>query len=153
MRLALRWIDEFGDRDGDGFVEFARRSEHGLAVQSWKDSPDSQRFADGRIAEGPIAAVEVQGYVYDAKLRCAELARSVLADEDLAVRLEREAAELRRRFDDAFWVEGDGGGFYALALDGAEASGRQPLLEHGAPPVERHRARRPRDRARSHAPR
>ena len=71
MRMALRWIDESGDRDGDGFVEFLRRSEHGLVVQSWKDSPDSQRFADGRIAEGPVAASEVQGYVYDAKRRCA----------------------------------------------------------------------------------
>ena len=118
MRLALRWIDEFGDRDGDGFVEFARRSGHGLAVQSWKDSPDSQRFADGRVAEGPIASVEVQGYVYDAKLRCAGLARTVLADEHLAVQLERDAAELRERFDRSFWVERAGGGFYALALDG-----------------------------------
>jgi glycogen debranching enzyme len=117
MRLALRWIDEFGDRDGDGFVEFLRRSEHGLEVQSWKDSPDSQRFADGRIAEGPVAASEVQGYVYDAKLRCAELARAVLGDGGLAERLESEAAELRVRFDRAFWVE-SGGGFYALALDG-----------------------------------
>ena len=117
LRLALRWIDESGDCDGDGLVEFSRRSEHGLEVQSWKDSPDSQRFADGRIAAGPIAASEVQGYVYDAKLRMAELARTVLGDSDLATRLEREAAELRERFDRAFWVERHGG-FYALALDG-----------------------------------
>jgi glycogen debranching enzyme len=117
MRMALRWIDEFGDRDGDGFVEFLRRSDHGLVVQSWKDSPDSQRFADGRIAEGPIAASEVQGYVYDAKRRCAELAREVLGDVALAERLERDAGELRERFDRAFWVERSGG-FYALALDG-----------------------------------
>ena len=68
-------------------------------MQSWKDSPDSQRFADGRVAEGPIAASEVQGYVYDAKLRTAELARAVLGDAELAERLEREAAELRERFD------------------------------------------------------
>jgi glycogen debranching enzyme len=118
MRKALRWIDEHGDQDGDGFVEFLRRSPHGLAVQSWKDSPDSQRFADGRIADGPVAASEVQGYVYDAKLRCAELARSVLGDLVFAQRLEREAADLRERFDRAFWVEP--GGFYALALDGAK---------------------------------
>jgi glycogen debranching enzyme len=117
LRLALRWIDEFGDRDGDGFVEFLRRSDHGLAVQSWKDSPDSQRFADGRIAEGAVAPSEVQGYVYDAKLRCAELARAVLGDVPLAERLEREAGELRERFDRAYWVERSGG-FYALALDG-----------------------------------
>ena len=118
MRMALRWIDESGDRDGDGFVEFLRRSPNGLAVQSWKDSPDSQRFADGRIADGPIAASEVQGYVYDAKRRCAELARAVLGDQALAERLEREADELRERFDRAFWVEP--GGFYALALDDAK---------------------------------
>jgi hypothetical protein len=118
MRLALRWIDESGDRDGDGFVEFLRRSPNGLAVQSWKDSPDSQRFADGRIADGPIAASEVQGYVYDAKRRCAELARAVFGDQALAERLEREADELRERFDRAFWVEP--GGFYALALDDAK---------------------------------
>jgi glycogen debranching enzyme len=117
MRMALRWIDESGDRDGDGFVEFLRRSEHGLVVQSWKDSPDSQRFADGRIAQGPVASSEVQGYVYDAKRRCAELARSVLNDPVLAERLDREADELRRCFDRAFWVERSGG-FYALALDG-----------------------------------
>jgi glycogen debranching enzyme len=117
LRRALRWIDEFGDLDGDGLVEFQRRSSHGLEVQSWKDSPDSQRFADGRIAEGPVAPCEVQGYVYDAKLRCAELARMVLGDLPLAERLEREAAELRERFDRAFWVERNGG-FYALALDG-----------------------------------
>src|SRR4029077_10145530 len=90
LRRALRWIDEFGDLDGDGFVEFLRRSHHGLEVQSWKDSPDSQRFADGRIAEGPIASCEVQGYVYDAKRRCAELARVVLGDTALAERLERD---------------------------------------------------------------
>ena len=117
MRMALRWIDESGDRDGDGFVEFLRRSEHGLVVQSWKDSPDSQRFADGRIAEGPVAASEVQGYVYDAKRRCAELARAVLGDVALAERLERDAAGLKERFDRAFWVE-RAGGFYALGLDG-----------------------------------
>jgi glycogen debranching enzyme len=113
---ALRWIDEFGDRDRDGFVEFVRRAPRGLAVQSWKDSGDSQRFHDGRIAEAPIAPCEVQGYVYDAKRRAAELAREVWRERALADRLDREAAELRARFDDAFWVE-ERGGFYALALD------------------------------------
>jgi glycogen debranching enzyme len=114
---ALEWIDRWGDRDGDGFVEFVKRSERGLDVQSWKDSHDSQRFADGSTARPPIAPCEVQGYVYDAKLRLAELAREVWRDRDLAERLEREAAQLRRRFDEAFWVE-RGGGYYALALDG-----------------------------------
>ncbi|MBD0337991.1 MAG: amylo-alpha-1,6-glucosidase [Thermoleophilia bacterium] len=113
---ALRWIDEHGDRDGDGFVEYERRTPRGLANQSWKDSGDSQRFADGRFAQAPIAPCEVQGYVYDAKRRTAELAREVWRDRELAGRLEAEADELRRRFDEAFWVEGRGG-HYALALD------------------------------------
>ena len=111
---ALAWIDEWGDRDGDGFVEYKKRSAGGLDNQSWKDSGDSMRFADGRIAEPPIAPCEVQGYVYDAKVRAAELAREVWRDRALAERLERDAAELKERFDDAFWCEG---GYYALGLD------------------------------------
>jgi glycogen debranching enzyme len=114
---ALRWIDEFGDRDGDGFVEYERRNPRGLANQSWKDSGDSQRFRDGRFAKAPIAPCEAQGYVYDAKRRTAELAREVWRDGDLADRLEREADELRKRFDEAFWVDGPAG-YYARALDG-----------------------------------
>src|SRR5213075_2848252 len=114
---ALGWIDNYGDRDGDGFIEYERRTEHGLDNQSWKDSWDSQRFHDGTLAMTPIAPCEVQGYVYDAKRRVAELARDVWRDRELAGRLEREAEELRSRFDRAFWVD-DRGGFYALALDG-----------------------------------
>ena len=112
---ALAWIDLYGDRDGDGFVEYERRS-HGLENQSWKDSGDSQRFRDGRFASTPIAPAEVQGYVYDAKLRLAEVARDAWGDEELAARLEREAQDLHGRFNDAFWVP-DRGGYYALALD------------------------------------
>jgi glycogen debranching enzyme len=115
--LALEWIDKYGDRDGDGFVEYSRMGDSGLANQSWKDSGDSQRFQDGSFAESPIAAVEVQGYVYDAKRGLAELAREVWRDKALADRLDREADELRTRFDEAFWVD-ERGGFYALALDG-----------------------------------
>jgi glycogen debranching enzyme len=114
---ALRWIDEYGDRDGDGFVEYERRTEAGLDNQSWKDSWDSQRFHDGTLAKPPIAPCEAQGYVYDAKRRTADLAREVWRDRELAARLDREADELRTRFDDAFWIE-ERGGFYALALDG-----------------------------------
>ena len=114
---ALEWIDRWGDRDGDGFVEYGRRTERGLANQSWKDSEDSQRFADGRIATGPIAPCEVQGYVYDAKRRMAELARTAWRDRELAARLDADADALQRRFDDAFWID-DRGGYYALALDG-----------------------------------
>jgi glycogen debranching enzyme len=113
---ALNWIDEWGDKDGDGFVEFERRSSHGLTVQSWKDSGDSQRFHDGSIAEAPIAPCEVQGYVYDAKVRIAEIARWAWRDYPLAERLEREAEELKKRFNEAYWGE-ERGGFFALALD------------------------------------
>jgi len=114
---ALAWIDEYGDRDGDGFVEYQKRSETGLDNQSWKDSWDSQRFSDGTVAQPPIAPVEVQGYVFDAKRRLAELAREVWRERELAERLEREAAELRERFDESFWSD-DRGGYYVLALDG-----------------------------------
>jgi glycogen debranching enzyme len=114
---ALRWIDEYGDRDGDGFVEYERRTPRGLENQSWKDSGDSQRFHDGSLASSPIAPVEVQGYVYDAKLRTAELAREVWRDRPLAERLEREAEELKRTFNERFWTDARGGS-YVLALDG-----------------------------------
>jgi glycogen debranching enzyme len=113
---ALKWIDEYGDADRDGFVEYERRTDDGLENQSWKDSWDSQRFHDGALAQTPIAPCEVQGYVYDAKRRIAELARDVWRDRELAMRLEREADELRKRFDVTFWIE-ERGGFYALALD------------------------------------
>ncbi len=114
---ALAWLDEYGDRDGDGFLEYERRTPRGLPNQSWKDSYDSQRFADGRMAEPPIAPCEVQGYAYDAKRRLAELARGPWAEPELAERLEREAAALQDRFDSAYWLDRRGG-YYALALDG-----------------------------------
>jgi glycogen debranching enzyme len=115
--LALEWIDKYGDRDGDGFVEYERRTPRGLDNQSWKDSWDSQLFRDGTVAHPPIAPCEVQGYVYDAKRRAAELARDVWRDRELGQRLEREAHELRERFDKAYWIE-ERGGYFALALDG-----------------------------------
>jgi glycogen debranching enzyme len=111
---ALEWIDRHGDRDGDGFVEYERRTPAGLLNQGWKDSGDSIRHRDGALAEVPIALAEIQGYVYDAKLRMASLARR-LGDATLAARLESEAAELYRRFNDAFWLEDTR--FYAIALD------------------------------------
>jgi glycogen debranching enzyme len=117
---ALEWIEKYGDRDGDGFIEYERRTDFGLENQSWKDSWDSQRFHDGTLARAPIAPCEVQGYVFDAKRRMAELAREVWRDRELGTRLDREAEELRARFDEAFWVE-DRGGFYALALDADKA--------------------------------
>jgi glycogen debranching enzyme len=115
---ALRWVEEYGDRDGDGFLEYERRTERGLENQSWKDSGDSQRFADGRIAVPPIAPVEAQGYAYDARLRVAELARAVWHDTELADRLAVDAAALSRRFHAAFWIEERE--TYALALDGGK---------------------------------
>lgn len=114
-RAAISWIDDYGDRDGDGFVEYERRAPHGLANQSWKDSGDSQRFSDGRLAETPIAPVEVQGYVYDARIRTAELAEHVWNDPTFASRLRQQAEQLRIRFDEAYWI--DDRQVYALALD------------------------------------
>jgi glycogen debranching enzyme len=116
---AIEWIDHYGDLDGDGFVEYLKRSAKGLDNQSWRDSGISQRFADGALARPPIAPAEVQGYVYDAKLRVAELAREVWRDRELAERLERDAAELARRFDEAFWIDGRAG-YFALGLDGGK---------------------------------
>jgi glycogen debranching enzyme len=139
---ALGWIDEWGDRDGDGFIEYAKRSETGLDNQSWKDSWDSQRFSDGSLAQSPIAPVEAQGYVYDAKRRLAELAREVWRERELAVRLDREADELQERFDEAFWTDARGG-YYVLALDGEKrqvdslCSNLGHLLWSGIVPQER----------------
>jgi glycogen debranching enzyme len=113
---ALEWIDRYGDRDGDGYVEYLKRSPQGLDNQGWKDSWDGVPYADGTPARPPIALCEVQGYVYDAKLRTADLAERVWKDPELAARLRKEAADLRDRFNRDFWIE-DRGGYYALGLD------------------------------------
>ena len=112
---ALRWIDRYGDADGDGFVEYARRSEEGLVQQGWKDSHDSIFHADGALAQAPIALCEVQGYVYAGKLAAAELARA-MGDAVLARALTQESEQLRQRFQAAFWCEEIAS--YAIALDG-----------------------------------
>ncbi|SFL29728.1 glycogen debranching N-terminal domain-containing protein [Methylorubrum salsuginis] len=117
LKLSLDWIDQYGDRDGDGFVEYARETEQGLANQGWKDSHDSIFHADGAMAKGPIALCEVQGYVYAAKQGAAKLAR-LLGEDDLATRLTADAEKLQKKFDEAFWCEEIG--TYALALDGAK---------------------------------
>jgi glycogen debranching enzyme len=111
---ALKWIDSYGDRDGDGFVEYERRTPAGLLNQGWKDSGDAIRHRDGVLAVAPIALVEIQGYVYDAKRRMASLAER-LGETEHAARLGREADEIYRRFDEAFWMPDVG--FYAIALD------------------------------------
>jgi glycogen debranching enzyme len=116
-RAALKWIDEYGDRDGDGYVEYERRNkETGLENQCWKDSWNSIVFADGELAKLPRATCEIQGYVYDAKMRCARLARQFWHDAALADKLERQALDLKTRFNKDFWIED--GEFFALALDG-----------------------------------
>ena len=116
-RAALTWIDEDGDRDGDGYVEYERRNaESGLENQCWKDSWNSIMFADGKLAKLPRATCELQGYVYDARLRTARLARELWDDDALAAKLEGQAEELKRKFNEDFWIED--GGYYALALDG-----------------------------------
>jgi glycogen debranching enzyme len=112
---ALNWIDEWGDRDGDGFVEYERRSTRGLLNQGWKDSGDAIRDRNGNQLAAPIALAEVQGYVFDAKKRMAVLAR-IRGDDELANRLEADAEKLRARFEEAFWVEDQR--YYAMALDG-----------------------------------
>lgn len=116
-RAALRWIDEYGDRDGDGYVEYERRNpETGLENQCWRDSWDSIQSADGTMASLPRATCELQGYVYDAKRRVARLARLVWDDPALADRLEEEAAALKVRFNRDFWLPDRE--YYALSLDG-----------------------------------
>jgi glycogen debranching enzyme len=115
-RAALDWIDHFGDRDGDGYIEYERKTELGLENQCWKDSWNSILFHDGTVAPAPRATCEIQGYAYDAKVRCARLAREIWKDEALAVKLETEAAELKRRFNHDYWIPDRQ--FFALALDG-----------------------------------
>jgi glycogen debranching enzyme len=115
-RAALGWIQGPGDPDGDGYLEYRTRSSRGLDNQCWKDSWNAILFADGTIAQPPIATCELQGYAYDARHRAARLAREVWGDPSLAARLEHEASQLRERFDSDFWNEERG--HYVLALDG-----------------------------------
>jgi glycogen debranching enzyme len=115
-RAAIAWIDRYGDRDHDGFVEYERRNPTtGLENQCWKDSWDSIAFADGTLAPTPRATCELQGYVYDAKRRTARLARELWDDADWAKQLEREAEALKQRFNREYWLPERG--FFALALD------------------------------------
>ena len=114
LRAALAWLDDYGDIDGDGYVEFERKAGRGIANQGWKDSGDSLQFPDGAYPQAPIALVEVQGYVYEARLAAAGLLRR-LGDEAAATDQERKAAALRARFDRDFWLADEG--CYAQALD------------------------------------
>jgi glycogen debranching enzyme len=140
VEAALRWIDERGDCDGDGFIEYHRMTEDGLANQGWKDSYDAVFHADGRLATGPIALVEVQGYVCDAKWEASRIARA-LGQDARADALQTQAAEMRERVEARFWSEKLG--TYALALDGEKhpclvrTSNAGHLLFSGVPSPER----------------
>jgi glycogen debranching enzyme len=115
-RAAVAWIDKYGDRDGDGYIEYQTRSPKGLGNQCWKDSWDSIAHADGTLASLPRATCELQGYAYDAKRRTARLARDVWEDPEWANELEHQAAQLKRRFNRDFWLPERKA--FALALDG-----------------------------------
>jgi glycogen debranching enzyme len=120
-RAALNWIDEYADLQGHGYVSYQRRNPAtGLENQCWKDSWDSISYRNGDLPGFPRATCELQGYAYDAKMRGARLARLIWKDPALADRLEKEAADLKRRFNRDYWVED--GGYFAVALDG---DGRQ----------------------------
>lgn len=112
---AMEWIDNYGDIDGDGFVEYARKTDKGLLQQGWKDSQDSVFHKDGTLAAEPIALCEVQAYVYAAK-RSIAIAAEDLGQAELAAKLRMQADELRLKFSEAFWS--DELGMFALALDG-----------------------------------
>jgi len=136
----LRWIDRYGDRDGDGFQEYQTRSPVGYANQGWKDSGEAVVYPDGSLVEGPTALVELQGYVYDAWLRMAQLFEA-LGKPGRARSLRRKAKALFERFNDTFWDEDEG--FYAFCLDGKKkrvmsiASNPGQLLWTGIVPPER----------------
>jgi glycogen debranching enzyme len=137
---ALRWIDRYGDRDRDGFQEYKTRSSHGYYNQGWKDAGDAIPHADGTLAPLPIAVSELQGYVWDAKLRMGDV-YEILGRAADARRVRREARDLYERFNDAFWWEEEG--TYYLGLDGNKqpiksvASNPGHLLQSGIVPPER----------------
>jgi glycogen debranching enzyme len=114
ITLALKWVESYGDIDGDGFVESTRHSQRGLVQQGWKDSWDAISHEDGALPQGPVALCEVQGYVFAARQAGARLAAS-LGDKESAARLLAQAASLKQRFNEAFWCEHISS--YALALD------------------------------------
>ncbi len=140
MVKAVGWIEEYGDSDGDGLIDYARGAASGLSNQNWKDSEDSVFHADGRFPVGPIAVVEVQGYAYAAFKGMADLARR-RDDRANARRWSRHAEILRKTVEDRFWMEDQG--FYAMAIDGVgqpcRVRGSNPghLLFSGLPSPER----------------
>ena len=117
----LEWIDTYGDRDGDGFQEYQTRSPNGYENMAWKDAGDSVPYLDGTLVKGPKALCELQGYVYDAWTRMAEI-YDALGRPDRALDLREKARALRQRFNEVFWDETEG--FYAYCLDGE----KRPVL-------------------------
>jgi len=115
-RAALDWLDTYGDRNGDGYIEYERKMETGLENQCWKDSWNSILFADGTLSKLPRATCEIQGYAYDARVRCARLAREIWGDPALADKLDKQAVELKLRFNRDYWIPDRQ--FFALAHDG-----------------------------------
>ena len=115
IQAAIEWIDKYGDRDHDGFVEYQRQNDHGLVQQGWKDSSDSIFYSDGRLAIGPIALCEVQSYVHAAKLGIANVAEQ-MGNSAMAADLRRQAEALRKQFQESFWLPELG--VFAMALDG-----------------------------------
>lgn len=113
-RAALDWIENYGDLDGDGFIEYKRRSSKGLTNQGWKDSWDANMHRDGSVANPPIALVEVQGYCYEAQYRMAQLLR-IFGDAERADKLRKSSTELAKKIEKSFWLAHEG--FYAMALD------------------------------------
>jgi glycogen debranching enzyme len=142
IRRALAWIEEYGDLDGDGLVEFGAKAEDGVHItqQGWKDSHDSLHWANGDQVEGPVALVEVQGYVYAAYAWMADVA-TMRGDEGWAAELRDKADRVRKTVEDTYWLEGEG--YYAQALDGnkrpvdAISSNPGHLLFCGLPSPER----------------
>lgn len=128
VESALEWIDRYGDLDGDGFVEYLSRSPRGIRNQGWKDSHDSMVHADGRMAEPPIALSEVQGYVYLAKTRMADV-YGVLGRTEDSRRLQDEADLLKQRFNEAFWMEDEK--YFAAALDADKRQVRTVMSNPG----------------------
>ena len=124
---AVRWLDQYGDLDGDGFYEYQTRSEHGVRHQGWKDSEDAMVYEDGTPVKPPIATCEEQAFAYLGKLHLSEVLWW-LGENDDARRLFREAGELKRRFNDVFWLEDEG--FYAMALD----PDKRPVRSAGSNP-------------------
>ncbi|EGL83950.1 Amylo-alpha-16-glucosidase [Caldalkalibacillus thermarum TA2.A1] len=114
LKAGIRWINEYGDRDQDGFVEYYQESSKGIANQGWKDSGDSVVHKNGELAKAPIALAEVQGYVYDAKMKLADVMDD-LEEHELAAQLRQEAAALKQSFAERFWLEEEQ--FVAIALD------------------------------------